>query len=372
MTTGYHAEHVGSMLRPPWLLDARDARAEGTLTTDELRGIEDRAITGHIALQRDAGMRVFTDGEARRDSWRAGLMESLDGLVPAVRSMTWYRDGKELPADEVPSEGAAAIAKVTRKQDLTAIEAEFMLRHAPGAFKITMISASMGAMIWHPQISAAVYPTPASLIDDLVTLQIEEIEGLIDRGVQWIQLDSLAYNRVFDPAKTDNVRGGLSPQALLDATVTVDARIVETIKGKHPDVTVAMHICRGNFRSAWGGQGSYEPVAERLFNEVPVDRFLLEYDTERAGGFEPLRFLPSGPARPTAVIGLVSTKVPQLEDEDDLCRRIDEAARYVPIEQLAISPQCGFASGSVGNLISLDDERRKLELVASTASRVWG
>jgi 5-methyltetrahydropteroyltriglutamate--homocysteine methyltransferase len=368
MTTEYHAEHVGSLLRPQWLLRAREARARGALNTLQLREAEDRAILGHIALQQDAGLRVFTDGEARRESWRAGLMESLDGLVPAVRPMTWYRDGKQLPPEEVPADGAAASARVTRKQDLTGVEAAFMARHAPGAFKITMVSASMGAMIWNPQISAAVYPTPASLIEDLAELQIAEIAGLIDRGVRWIQLDSLAYNRVFDPAKTDNVRGGLTPEQLLDATVTVDARIVGAIKAKHPDVTMAMHICRGNFRSAWGGEGSYEPVAERLFNEVPVDRFLLEYDTERAGGFEPLRFVPPGP---TVVLGLVSTKVPQLENADEVCRRIEAAARYVSAANLAVSPQCGFASGLAGNLITLDDQRRKLELVVAIANRVW-
>jgi 5-methyltetrahydropteroyltriglutamate--homocysteine methyltransferase len=228
----------------------------------------------------------------------------------------------------------------------------------------------MGAMIWHPRISAAAYPTPASLIEDLVPLQLEEIEGLIGQGVRWIQLDSLAYNRVFDTGKEDNVRGGLSPERLLDATVTVDAQIVGTIKRAHPDVTIAMHICRGNFRSAYGGSGSYEAVAERLFNEVPVDRFLLEYDTERAGGFEPLRFVPED--GPTVVLGLVSTKVPRLEDAGELARRIEEAAGFVPAENLALSPQCGFASGSVGNLITPDDQRKKLELVASTAQLVWG
>jgi 5-methyltetrahydropteroyltriglutamate--homocysteine methyltransferase len=370
MTTTYHAEHVGSLLRPQWLLDARDAREKGVLSTEELRAAEDRAIAEHIALQEDAGITVFTDGEARRESWRAGLMESLDGVVPAKRTMAWYRDGKQLPPQEVPSEGVAANAKVTRKQELTGVEAAFMATHAPGTFKITMISASMGAMIWNPQISAAAYPTPASLIEDLTVLQLEEIDGLATKhGVRWVQLDSLAYNRVFDPDKGDNVRGGLSPGQLLDATVTVDAKIVGTVKATHPDVTVAMHICRGNFRSAYGGQGSYEPVAERLFNEVPVDRFLLEYDTERAGGFEPLRFVPRGP---TVVLGLISTKVPELENQDELCRRVEEAARYVPLENLALSPQCGFASGSVGNLITLDDERRKLELVVSTAERIWG
>jgi 5-methyltetrahydropteroyltriglutamate--homocysteine methyltransferase len=370
MTTEYHAEHVGSLLRPQWLLDARESFEKGTLSKEALSEAEDRAIADNLAMQEAAGLRVFTDGEARRESWRAGLIEALDGLVPAERPMKWYRDGKEVPPEEIGAGGVAAAAKVTRKHDLTAVEAAFMASHAPGPFKITMISSSMGAMIWHPQVSAAVYPTPASLIEDLVPLQLAEIDRLADQGVRWIQLDSLAYNRVFDTTKEDNVRGGLSPEQLLDATVTVDAGLVGAIKRAHPEMTVGLHICRGNARSAYGGAGSYEAVAERLFNEVPVDRFLLEYDTERAGGFEPLRFVPKD--GPTIVLGLVTTKVPQLEDPAELLRRIGEASRYVPVENLALSPQCGFASGAAGNLITHDDQRRKLELVASTAQMVWG
>jgi 5-methyltetrahydropteroyltriglutamate--homocysteine methyltransferase len=370
MTTEYHAEHVGSLLRPPWLLEAREAWTRGELSIEALRAAEDRAIADHLAMQEQAGLRVFTDGEARRDSWRAGLMEALDGLVPVERSMKWYRDGKEVPQEEIGADGVAAATRVSRKQDLTSVEAAFMAKHAPGAFKVTMISASMGAMIWHPQVSAAVYPSPASLIEDLVPLQVAEVGRLVEQGVRWIQLDSLAYNRVFDTSKEDNVRGGLSPQQLLDATVTVDAGLVGAIKRAHPELTVGLHICRGNARSAYGGSGSYEVVAERLFNEVPVDRFLLEYDTDRAGGFEPLRFVPKD--GPTIVLGLVTTKVPQLEDQAELLRRIGEASKYIPLENLALSPQCGFASGAAGNLITPDDQRRKLELVASTAQQVWG
>src|ERR1700761_533732 len=156
MTTEYHAEHVGSLLRPPWLLEAREARAKGTLSAEGLREAEDRAVAEHLAMQEEAGLRVFTDGEARRDSWRAGLIEALDGLVPAGRPMKWSRDGKEGPPEEIGADGVAAAAKVTRKQDLAGVEAAFMARHAPGTFKITMISSSMGGMIWHPQVSAAV------------------------------------------------------------------------------------------------------------------------------------------------------------------------------------------------------------------------
>jgi methionine synthase II (cobalamin-independent) len=367
--TEYHAEHVGSLLRPPWLLEARQARAAGELSAEELSGLEDRAVLANIALQRDAGLRVFTDGEARRDSFRAGLMESLDGMVPAPRNMKWYRDGAELPPEETLRDGVAASAKVTRKTAHTRTEAAFMARHAPGAFKITMISASMGAMVWHPRISAGVYPTPGDLIRDLVPLQVAEIGELIGQGVRWIQLDSLAYNRMLDPETADGSPTGVDPARVLEATVAVDAALVSAAKRANPDVTVGLHLCRGNYRSSWMAQGSYEPVAERLFGGVGVDRFLLEYDTSRAGGFEPLRFVPPGK---TVVLGLVTSKTPELEPEDELCRRIDQAARYVPLEDLAISPQCGFASGAAGNLLSADDQRRKLDLVVSTAHRVWG
>ena len=369
MATRYHAEHVGSLLRPPYLLRAREAHETGELTTAQLHEVEDRAIAELLDIQKQAGLTVFTDGEARRESWRAGLLESLGGVEPASRTLRWYRNGKELSPEETLSDGAVAVATVSRKQDLTGVEATFMAARAPGTFKITMISASMGGMIWDRERSSAVYPAPNDLIEDLAALQVDEIDGLAARGVRWVQLDSLSYNQVIDPDATGRTRAALTPEQALDAAITVDSKIVTAVKREHQDLTVGMHICRGNYRSSWMAQGGYEPVAERLFNEVPVDRFLLEYDTERAGGFEPLRFVPPGP---TVVLGLVTTKVPQLETRDDLLRRIDEAARYAPLEQLALSPQCGFASGSLGNLITVDDERRKLDLVVSVAGQVWG
>ncbi len=371
MTTEYHAEHVGSLLRPPWLLTARAAHQRGELSVTELRDAEDRAALEAIELQRQAGMPVFTDGEVRRENWMDGLLASIGGVVPVERpSVDWHRDGGTPPTEETDFDTVAANARVTQKAHHTSAEAAFLAQHAPGPFKITMISSSMGGLMWNPELSAAVYPTPADLVRDLVALQVEEIEGLIDQGVTWIQLDSLSYNQVFDAHfRSQTGVPELSPEDILAALVMADTELVQAAKQKDPGVTVGMHICRGNNRSAWMAEGSYEPIAERLFGEVGVDRFLLEYDTERAGGFEPLRFIRPGT---TVVLGLISSKVPQLESPDGLRRRIDEASAYVPLEDLALSPQCGFASTSKGNLLTIDQERRKLALVADTAAKVWG
>jgi 5-methyltetrahydropteroyltriglutamate--homocysteine methyltransferase len=373
MATDIHAEHVGSLLRQPWLREARARHKRGELTTEQLREAEDRAALENIGTQREAGIEVLTDGEVRRENWMAGLLESTGGLtvIGNPDGVAWRRDdGTAAPTGETDFDMAVANATVFRKNRLTNTEAEFMARQAPGKFKITMMSAAMGGMVWRPDISSAAYPSPADLVHDLVGLQIEEIEDLIDRGTRWVQLDSLAYNQVFDDqfrAATGN--SSIDPKLILEASVAADAAIVRGAKAKDPDVTVAMHICRGNNRSAYMAKGSYEPVAERLFGEVEVDRFLLEYDTERAGGFEPLRYVRPGTV---VTLGLISSKVPQLESQDDLRRRVDEASRYVPAENLAISPQCGFASTSQGNLLTPDEQKRKLELVVDTARKIWG
>jgi 5-methyltetrahydropteroyltriglutamate--homocysteine methyltransferase len=370
MATDYHAEHVGSLLRPPWLLAAHAARKRGEITAEELADTEDRAVLDAIEIQREAGLPVFTDGEMRRTNWMVGLLESIAGVVPVQRArVDWYRRDGSPPTEETDFDVVAANARVTQRAHHTSVEASFLAEHAAGTFKIPMISASMGGLMWDPELSAAIYPAPADLLHDLVALQIREIEGLIDQGVSWVQLDSLSYNQVFDAHFRAETIGAVPPEQILAATVELDAAVVRAAKQKNPAITVGMHICRGNNRSAWMSSGSYEPIAERLFGEVGVDRFLLEYDTERAGGFEPLRFIRPGT---TVVLGLISSKVPELEPKDELRRRIDEAATYVPLEYLALSPQCGFASTSQGNLLTIEEERRKLELVAETAAKVWG
>ena len=366
------AEHVGSLLRPAYLLDARARHRAGEMADDELRETEDRAALDAIAVQRSAGIGVFTDGEVRRESWMAGIMESVGGtvLAPNLHPPAWHRDGDTLPAAETTIHYAAVTGKVYRKNARTSVEAAFMADHSPGPYKVTMISSTMGTQLWHPGRSDAAYPTPADLVADLVRLQIEEISELVDQGVNWLQLDSLAYNTVFDDEyRVSRGLGTVPASAILESTIAADQAMIAAARARNPDVTIGLHICRGNNRSAWMSRGSYEPVAERLFGTVDADRFLLEYDTERAGGFEPLRFVRPGAV---VVLGLVSSKTPARESQDELRRRIDEASRYVPLDYLALSPQCGFASTERGNLLTIDEERRKLELVASTAAKVWG
>jgi methionine synthase II (cobalamin-independent) len=371
MATDIHAEHVGSLLRQPWLLEARAAYKAGTITEADLRAAEDRAADENIEAQRSAGITVFTDGEVRRTNWMTGILESIGGMSQIdTPPVTWRReDGEIPPVDETDFVMTVASGKVFQKDHLTAVEAAFMASRVPGQFKVTMMSAAMGGMTWRPEVSAGAYPDPAELVADLIGLQIAEVSELAGLGTRWVQLDSLSYNQVLDDEFRAETQNLLDPSIILDASVTADADIVTGVKAAHPDVTVGMHICRGNNRSAYMAKGSYEPVAEKLFGTVPVDRFLLEYDTERSGGFEPLRFVRPGAV---VVLGLISSKTPVLESQGDLRRRIDEAARYVPLENLAISPQCGFASTFAGNVLTRDEQKAKLELVVDTAAKVWG
>ena len=371
MATDIHAEHVGSMLRQPWLLAARDDYQAGKTGAGELRAAEDRAAAENIEVQRAAGMKVFTDGEVRRANWMTGILESIGGMSPVRTPMvTWQRaNGEILPEEETTYVHTAAAAKVFQKDHLTVVEAAYMASQVPGQFKVTMMSAAMGGMAWQAGVSDTAYPDPAELVNDLVALQVAEVAELAALGTRRVQLDSLSYNMVFDDDFRNATINPMDPKVVLAASVAADTAIVNGIKAANPDVTVGMHICRGNNRSAYMAKGGYEPVAEQLFGTVPVDRFLLEYDDERSGGFEPLRFVRPGAV---VVLGLVSTKTPALESPDLLRRRIDEAARYVPLENLALSPQCGFASTSAGNVLTADEQKAKMELVTDTAAKVWG
>jgi 5-methyltetrahydropteroyltriglutamate--homocysteine methyltransferase len=252
MSTRYHAEHVGSLLRPPELLEARQAHRRGELNDEQLKEHEDRAALAAIELQRDAGIEVFTDGEVRRATWMAGRLEALGGVQPVpLPSSQWFREGGDPPPEETDWEMVAASAKLSQKRLLTLDEARFLADHSPGQYKITMMSSAMSGIMWRPGLSDTVYPTPAELIRDAAELQIKEIEALVAEGVTWIQLDSLSYNMVYDPGFRERLgAGAMSGEEILDGAVTVDARLVAAAKAANPGITVAMHICRGNNRSS--------------------------------------------------------------------------------------------------------------------------
>ncbi|XUL92712.1 cobalamin-independent methionine synthase II family protein [Streptomyces galilaeus] len=369
-TTTIRAEHVGSLLRPEELLAARAAHRRGALADERLAELEDQAAAAAVKLQQDAGIQVFTDGEVRRDDFMASVVETVGGLEPAGESSArprWIRDsdGAELDGDVA---SVTIAAPLYRRTPLSLAEARWLSGNAPGPYKITMASPTMVAGFWRPGISDDVYPTRRDAVAALADIYRQDIADLLDAGVSWLQLDSLAYWANIDP-EAARMRRVTDLEGHLSHIIDTDNGLIRSARSKRPGMTVAMHFCRGNMRSAWSARGGYEPIAERVFGEVEVDRFLLEYDTERSGGFEPLRFVP--PAK-TVVLGLVSSKVAELESVDTLRRRIDEASRYLPLEQLALSPQCGFASTSQGNLLTVDDQRRKLELVAETARLVWG
>jgi 5-methyltetrahydropteroyltriglutamate--homocysteine methyltransferase len=365
MTAPYRADHVGSFLRPRELLQARAAHAEGRLSAEALRAAEDRAVLDALRLQQEVGIDIYTDGELRRDSWLSDLAEAVEGFVSERVPMVWRGPGGGI-------EGSRALvvgAPLRQRRRLTAHETPFLRQHSPGPFKITMPSPSVFIQASYlPGITDRVYPTRKALLAELVPIIRREIEALLAEGVPYIQLDAPQYTYYVDPQVRARMQEqGVDPDALLTDAIAGDRACLEGLARE--GVTLALHLCRGNSRSRWIAEGGYDGLAERLFTTLPVDRFLLEYDSDRAGGFEPLRFVPRGKL---VVLGLISTKVPETPSVDELRRRIDEAARYVPLEYLAISPQCGFASVAAGNLISPDDQRRKLERVVETARRVWG
>jgi 5-methyltetrahydropteroyltriglutamate--homocysteine methyltransferase len=380
MASPYRADHVGSLLRPPELIQARADHREGRISAEQLREVVDASVLKALEVQREAGIDVFTEGEYRRTAWSAAIRESVDGLVPDVVQPTvnllgaWQGPSKDLanaalatPAGAQPMVVGAKLRQVRR---IAGEDAAFLSQHAPGPWKITMPGPlSAAGQLYKPGISDAFYPTRADLVDELIGMQRREIAALIDEGMSYLQIDSLHYvERVADTTiRAQMIGEGEDPDAYLDNLIEVDNRLLDGVR--RDGLTVGLHMCRGNNRSAWHAEGSYEPIAEKAFSQLKVDRFLLEFDTERAGGFEPLRFVP---ADKMVVLGIVSSKLPELESMDALRRRIDEASRYVPLERLAISPQCGFASTVLGNLLTWDEMRRKLELVAKTARAVWG
>ncbi len=376
----YRADHVGSFLRPPELLEARAAHAEGRLDDAGLSRAEERAVQAVLDVQRHVGVDVYSDGEYRRAMWLTGLPAAVDGFGPGA--MLNIRSWRGRPLPYVPGQtgtrhAAAAgqnppaviVGKLRPRRRVTGEESAYLRAHAPGPFKITIPSPTWYLRGYVPGASDAAYPTAADALRDLTAIVRAEVAALVEEGVPYVQVDSIRY--VFD--YTDEARRqewqdlGVDPDRAIEDNVLADNAVVARLP--RDGVTLGLHMCRGNNRSRWFAEGGYDRIAERVFGRLDYDRLLLEYDTERAGGFAPLRFVPRDK---TVVLGLISTKTPALESPDALLRRIEEAARYVPVERLALSPQCGFASVAAGNEIGWDDQRRKLELLVSTARRAWG
>lgn len=376
MAQQFRADHVGSLLRNAELLEARASHVAGHIGDSQLREIEDKAILDALEMQRQVGIDVFSDGEFRRSWFSAAFADSIEGITrdPDSEFMPSWRGEFGNQADSVAADIGFAeqvvSAKLKQVRRFTAHESGFLIEHSPGPFKITMPGVMTRAATWYkPGLTDQFYPTREDLIQDIVGMLRNEVKALVDEGVSYIQLDSLRYVIQLADVSTRRqmIEAGEDVEKALDDTIAIDNATLQDALGS--GATVGLHMCRGNNRSAWRSEGGYDVIAEKAFSLLNVDRFLLEYDTERAGGFEPLGFVPGGK---TVVLGLISSKDPRLESQDDLCRRIDEAAKYVPLENLALSPQCGFASTAPGNQLKQDEQRRKLELVVDTVRKVWG
>jgi 5-methyltetrahydropteroyltriglutamate--homocysteine methyltransferase len=371
---------VGSLLRPASLKETRLRFDEGKISLEELRASEDREIRQAVRLQEQIGLDIVTDGEFRRLNFQDSFGESVAGYDAAKASLKFYEHRVEgsqpLRRWEIPNSGEVKGTAVSQRRPVverlrlarnTPLEEfRFVKQVAQKPVKVTLIGPDRISQRFDWQNSKAIYSTMDEFMADVVQVERAIIEGLVEAGCRYIQIDAPGYTAYVDSPSLQAMRErGEDPQENFSRSLKADNQLLEGLD----EVTFGIHLCRGNQRSMWHREGSYDDIAERLLNELKHDRFLFEYDTPRAGGFEPLRFLPKGKV---VVLGLVSTKVPQLEKVDDLKRRIDEASQYAPLDQLAISPQCGFSSDVVGNLISEDDQKRKLEVVVETSRQVWG
>jgi len=372
------ADQVGSFLRPSEVKEAHTAYVKGNLPLLELRRIEDRAIQDVLALQREVGIDVYSDGEYRRGGWASDFSEAVDGYVPGRPAVTVFNTARgNSSATASPAAARGIIGdKLRPRGRLTAHEAGFLAAHAPGPFKLTIPAPSyVLARGYCPDVTDRVYGSRKAALLDVASIIRAEIEVLVEEGVPYIQLDNPHYPDYLMEERNAEWRSvGVDPDKAIIEDIEADNFALSAVpRGQH--VVAAMHLCRGNGGrgmdqpAGWHSSGSYDAIAERVFGGLEVDRFLLEYDSERAGGFEPLRFVRLGA---TVVLGLVTTKSGELESQDLLLRRIEEAARYVPRDDLALSPQCGFASTLAGNPLTIAEQQRKLELVVSTARQVWG
>ncbi len=363
-TPPFRADHVGSLLRPKNLTSAFRAYRDGSLDAVGFKAAQDEAICNVVALQESTGLQSITDGEFRRASYWARFVERVDGLEVREAEFKFHDDH----GHETDFTAPHVSAKVGRSRPIALDELEFLQTATSQTPKITLPSPpTMHFWRLKSGIDPDAYDNRKAYFADLAAVFREEIAVLTAAGGHYVQLDEVPLAMLCDPAIRDQVRdAGVDPEALIDDYVDL---FNDCLKHKPAGMTVAMHLCRGNFKSNYLSEGGYEEVAGRLFNDINVDAFFLEYDTPRAGDFRPLRHVPAGKR---VILGLVSTKTPELEDQDALCARIEEAGGYLDPDQLGVSPQCGFASTIGGNPVTEDDEKAKLALVVDTARRMWG
>jgi 5-methyltetrahydropteroyltriglutamate--homocysteine methyltransferase len=364
----YRADHVGSLLRPPQLLHARADHKAGKIGDEELRAAEDAAIKDVVRLQEDLGLQSVTDGELRRGSWHMDFIYQLDGVTRTTDDMHIQFRNPDGVIEFTPAaskvDGKIAVSKTIFGPDFEYLQSVV----SNGTPKLTIPSPSMvhyrGG---RSAIDESVYPDLSAFWDDLGTAYAEEVRRLYDLGCRYLQFDDTSLAYLNDPKQREEMaQKGADAEHQHEIYIRT---INKALADKPADMIVTTHMCRGNHRSSWVAEGGYDFVAEALFNDLQIDGYFMEWDDERSGGFEPLRFVPKGK---TIVLGLVTSKRPELESKDELKARIEEASRYVDIDQLCLSPQCGFASTELGNALTLEEEAAKLRLVLEVADEVWG
>lgn len=366
MPAPFRADHVGSFLRPQELLDAR---ANAANDPQRLHELEDRHIQRILAKQKELGFALATDGELRRRNFMSDFTDAVEGFDLGDAVARNWKAG-ETKAAPVSSVTGIVNKKLRQVRPLTGHELPFLKKNCTMAIKMTLPSATQfPAISFKAGITDRVYKNHSELLWGIVEIMKNDLSKLSCEGVSYIQIDAPRYSYYMDPKWREWIRTELKmdPEAALDEAIQADNACFRA--ARRPGVILAIHLCRGNNRSHWYAEGGYDAIAEKMFGTLDVDRFLLEYDDARSGTFAPLRFVPKGK---TVVLGLVSSKLPQMEDPGVLDKRIQEAAQYVPLENLALSPQCGFASTAEGNLITEDRQWAKLKLVVDTARRVWG
>ncbi len=365
MPAPFRADHVGSFLRPPELLGARKNAASDP---ERLRQIEDAHIQRVIAKQQELGFELATDGELRRRNFMSDFTDAVDGFdLDDSTARSW--NAGETKVAQVSSVTGIVIKELRQIRPLTGHEVPFLLSHCNVIPKITLPSATQFPAISFKQgVTGKIYKDHSALLWAIVDIMKKDLAQLSSQGVKYIQIDAPRYSYYIDPKWRGWIRTemNIDPDFALDEALRADNACFQA--ARKPGVTLAIHLCRGNNRSHWYAEGGYDAIAEKLFGTLDVDRFLLEYDDARSGTFTPLRFVPKDKM---VVLGLVSSKVPQMENADELVKRVEEASRFVPLENLALSPQCGFASTAEGNLITEECQWAKLKLVVDTARRIW-